>query len=517
MGQIGNYVHAHGANYNSFWLGRKERAGMSVGQAITQANQDAYAHIKKTNANLKAQDLSEFLTHLIYNKGDLTKGNLSIDANQIKALEDQFEQLINEKFPQLQAHLDNLSFSSAVKMGGDFKKVSTTTKEGVEKGTLDRIASDLDLLLNNLKNITKSNSKNKLSKLTELQSKAEALKSQMATLIAKNKNARSVHSRIASTAQGGADNDLLVQYNELIKSIQGPTNEQLGTLAEAYFAFMLQSLSGTTEITTDQLFNQFVTGAKGSGQVLSNIDLGIGAMLQTKMNTSIDSKTGKTKVASGGQMQWQWDQSTGKMQWTGTSQGTVDMSLTFPEDSELANAFGVNKLNASIKNYASTAGFQGGGVHIIRGYPLLSALMLFNTDFVNHYLNLIASHEIDDVNFKIPSSMNETIQKGIAVRALSGARDMGNINNDLLSDAFIVNAREEARVYVYTTKDLIDKLWSNIQTYTELEGMPGGLVSMKWLGGDPDASAAGERIANLLADIHAFKLSMSLKPAVFSS
>jgi hypothetical protein len=90
-------------------------------------------------------------------------------------------------------------------------------------------------------------------------------------------------------------------------------------------------------------------------------------------------------------------------------------------------------LRASVKN---VKGFSN--IRILSDTPLSSAFALFDTNFVNHYLNLIASHP-DGTDGRFTEKYNETIEMGLALRALSGIRDRGNTLGLDLSDCLIVN------------------------------------------------------------------------------
>ena len=81
------------------------------------------------------------------------------------------------------------------------------------------------------------------------------------------------------------------------------------------------------------------------------------------------------------------DGKTIKMQ---ASQNTIDGTIIFPEDNELAQIFGTNKLNMSIKNYKS-----GNLVHILGSANALGLLGLFGIDFANHYLNYLVGNVTD--------------------------------------------------------------------------------------------------------------------------
>ena len=66
-------------------------------------------------------------------------------------------------------------------------------------------------------------------------------------------------------------------------------------------------------------------------------------------------------------------------------------------------------------------------VHIAQGIPLTSLFNLINTDFVNHYLNILALHHKPGSN--LAGSLNfgtEVMEKALILRGFAGARGNGN-------------------------------------------------------------------------------------------
>lgn len=98
-------------------------------------------------------------------------------------------------------------------------------------------------------------------------------------------------------------------------------------------------------------------------------------------------------------------------------------------------AFGIDKLRASVKNVKGLS-----NIHILSEAPLSSAFALFDTNFVNHYLNLIATHP-DGNGGAFADKYNETMAMGLALRALSGVRDRGNTLGVDIADCLIVNVK----------------------------------------------------------------------------
>lgn len=515
-GAIGDYVHYLADNYRRYNLGKDKREGPDLSSSLATAKDNLSSMLAMVSSTVKTEELSRFLTNLIYKKEDFVGEQLSISSAAIQQYEERFKVLVEEKFHTLQANLDDLTLENVGLQGVKASTIDMSRSTGVKKSTVIAAANNIELMLQSLGSVRN------VDNIEAIRQQAKEVQSKLQGLLASVQSDKDVI--ISYEAAGGkdAEGNIFALYNNLIRSMQGPTKEQMGTLAEMYFSYMLMSAAGTVDISLDQLLNDFVTGANRSNNQISrlsrsNIDVDL---LQKRLNVYYD-KNGKARNNT--LAPWSIDFDDGGIatltQGGAGAQGTVDMSLTFKEDSALASEFGVNRLNASIKNYGSVNGFFNfkkgyfEGIHVITGYNVMAALMLFDTDFINHYLNLIASHEDGLLD---TTEVNDALTEGIAVRALSGAKELGNSTNEMLSDVFIVNDRAARQVRVVSTPQLVKRIWSNLKDYVEVIGLPTH-VAMTWQGESPNDGDASIRIANLIANLHQAKLSMSLKPAFWDA
>ena len=59
------------------------------------------------------------------------------------------------------------------------------------------------------------------------------------------------------------------------------------------------------------------------------------------------------------------------------------------------------------------------------------------------------------------------MKKGLIARALGGVEQIKSATGK--SDLFIVNSRADKEVYVYTTDDLLKKIWGDVDKYTNIK------------------------------------------------
>jgi hypothetical protein len=68
--------------------------------------------------------------------------------------------------------------------------------------------------------------------------------------------------------------------------------------------------------------------------------------------------------------------------------------------------------------------------------------------------------------------MSKAIEYGVALRALSGARDMNNSMGLSLSNCLIINDRKSHRVRVFTTDRIMRNIATNLDKHIHTHGMP---------------------------------------------
>lgn len=494
MSGIGDYVHARWSNYQRFGIGRNTKGSSSASAALSAARQNIKTTSNLTQTTLKADALSKFLTGFIYGK---VNGKTVLTPAEIKAQEQYFASLVSSKLPNIAA---GLSLEGGIKPYTKARQINLKNSQGIRESSRKEAEYTISALLYEIQMAMNSPNAN-LAKLTALQSQGQNVLRKLQGLKMSASTDLVSYQAVATT--GEVAKDIFIEYNNLIRAIRQPTQKDYGDLAEQYIAFATASASGVAQEEISKLMAGFVVGGRtaqtaGYRNVSSfiNTDVLIEDLSQSQNNNN----------SSGGA---KWSASTNgytvNLEQKGSrSQQTVDLSIAF--SSEQAKKFGVDSINASIKNTRSGIG----SIKILDGYPLSAAFALFNTDFVNHYLNLIATH-IDGGAGNV-DNYNKMIEYGVALRALSGARDMNNAMGMSLSDCLIINDKKSSSVKVINTKSIMNKLNSkNLHHYIHTSGLPTS-IGQSWVGNSKHSwDNASKRIAHLLATTHQFKLTMTLK------
>ena len=145
----------------------------------------------------------------------------------------------------------------------------------------------------------------------------------------------------------------------------------------------------------------------------------------------------------------------------GESEITTDLVLYKDGvPSYIADAMGdIKSLNISAKNYTDAS-----RVHVLNKTSLYAILAMLNTNFANHYLNLIAMYNSQSQMAGAISSAEKEVKYAIAVRALSGSRNYNFSNNDSsnkIVDCLVINDRSKQRIIVLNIQDLLTKYNAN--------------------------------------------------------
>lgn len=181
------------------------------------------------------------------------------------------------------------------------------------------------------------------------------------------------------------------------------------------------------------------------------------------------------------------------------SQDTVDVSVNLAEyNIDLQKALGIDRLNASIKNYANS-----NQIKLLSGAPLLSILRIGNIKFANHYLNFISRERLGMENSKINFAyFNEVLKNLIAIRGFLGIRDLkqGGSSSTRLNEYLIINDKSKRHVFVYYAPDLVKKISEEAMDLMDIKGLPDKVLP-SWKGVNSEG-----RIEHILAEINAKKI-----------
>lgn len=494
MSGIGDYVHARWSNYQRFGIGRNTKGASSASTALSAARQNIKSTANLTKTTLKTNELSKFLTGFIYGK---VNGKTVLTPTEIKAQEQYFASLVSSKLPNIAA---GLSLEGGINPYTKAKQINLKNSQGIRESSRKEAEYTIAALLYEIQ-MAMNNPNANLTKLTALQTQGQNVLNKLQSL--RMSASTDLVSYQATILTGETAKDIFIEYNNLVKAIRQPTQKDYGDLAEQYIAFATASASGIAQEEVAKLMSGFVVGGR-------TVQTAGYKNISNFINTNVlieDLNQSKTSNNSSSGAKWSTSTNgyTVNLEQKGSrSQQTVDLSIAF--SSEQAKKFGVDSINASIKNARSGIN----SIKILDGYPLSAAFALFNTDFINHYLNLIATH-IDGGSGNV-ENYNKMIEYGVALRALSGARDMNNSMGMSLSDCLIINDKKSSCVRVFNTQSIMNKLNSkNLHNYIHTSGLPSS-IGQAWVGNSKHSwDNASKRIAHLLAATHQFKLTMTLK------
>ena len=175
------------------------------------------------------------------------------------------------------------------------------------------------------------------------------------------------------------------------------------------------------------------------------------------------------------------------------AQDKVDIELTFNEKS----------VGVSAKNVNLQSGFD---IHLLSGASMLSLLASIGSDYANHYLNVVATNG----NYMLSSLINlahESFKVSALLLAFEGYR-----NGAAKANVFIVNDNTTGKVRVYNIADLILAATSTINSYAVTAN--GGPIESIQLKNEWNEEGYPGRITELLASVHAQKISVTLSPSL---
>lgn len=198
------------------------------------------------------------------------------------------------------------------------------------------------------------------------------------------------------------------------------------------------------------------------------------------------------------------------------AQGKVDVELTWNNKITKISAKNVNLGNP----YAQ--------IHILSGSSLMYLIQDMDHDYVNHFLNLQTEHGVlnskDGGYKKVPKNyfgekrklVMQEMKLYLFYKALSG----DNYKRKA-ADLFVINDNSKGEVYVYSIEDIINKIIYNERTLAQIsvtnqEGV--NIMNLPLFKNDRvTGDATGQqRITSVLAQVHATKISASLRPSILA-
>ena len=187
-----------------------------------------------------------------------------------------------------------------------------------------------------------------------------------------------------------------------------------------------------------------------------------------------------------------------------TSYGKVDVNLTWNNKEARISAKNVNLE----KNYAR--------IHIVSGSSLLFLLQDVNADFVNHYLNIYATHHDSNKKGAGLAEHRQEIAKEIKLILFYKALTGDNVGRTS-ANVFVVNDNsvKNGGVRVYNMQDIITKVCkeSDLLSKISIKTTNGkSITKVRFQNNKDEKDETGAvRIAKLLSDVHSKKIKVSFQ------
>ncbi len=512
MGKIGDYIHYHLANYEIYGNNKN---------LIIDVNKDINESISKNHTQMLS----------------LAKQNNGKENSLTNELQDDLELALNVSKEQLYrtaTQLDqdgnNQKILNAIKnhIGAGFDEAISqidwntlnvvSSKEGVVSGAnkmylqSNMKISTIESRINDLVNIINELGNNEITNTEEIQQKMDIIKNSMNNFIAYCKNSL-IEDGWENTIINNIQNknikqqsyktkrifniqskfkELQEQVNNFISfSLQKPAiNLQKGNLFEYFIAYLpLFSLrEGSDEI------NKQLEKIQTAGSIREDVKINPnyfmdGLISNSEQKVSFDN--GCLKISPK------------------KSQGKVDVYLTWQEQ----------ELRISAKNVRLKDNYF---IHILSGSSLLYLIQELDSNFVNHFLNLSAHNQINDLQL-IKKQVIDELKFTLILKALMGGELKGNGRSK--ANLFIVNDNSTGihGIKVYNINDLINIISNEMKENkndekSAIQGITIGnerttfkenffLKNNNLVDGE---NGELKRIQNILAEVHAQKINASL-------
>lgn len=513
MGKIGDYIHYHLKNYEIYGNNKnsiKIDVNKDINQSISSNHTQMLSLAKQNNEekNSLTNELQDDLElALNVSKEQLYRTAMQLDQNGNN------QEILNA----IKNHI-GAGFDEAISQIGWNTLNITSSKEGGINGVSklylqsNMKISTIESRINDLVNIINELGNNETTNIEEIQQKMNIIKNSMNNFIAycksslvgdgwentiinniQNKNIKqqSYKTKRISNIQSKFK-ELQEQVNNFISfSLQKPAiNLQKGNLFEYFIAYLpLFSLrEGSDEINRQLEKIQTAGSTREDVKINPNYFMN-GLISDSEQKTSFDN--GCLKISPK------------------KSQGKVDVYLTWQ-----GQALKISAKNVRLKdNYF---------IHILSGSSLLYLIQELDSNFVNHFLNLSAHDQINNLQ-SIKKQVIDELKFTLILKALMGSELRGNGRSK--ANLFIVNdnSTDIHGIKVYNINDLINIISNEMKKNkndekSAIQGITIGnerttfnenfsLKNNNLIDGE---NGALKRIQNILAEVHAQKINASL-------
>ena len=494
MSAIGDYIHYTARGYNKFGIGQhtvsKDYAIFS--RQKQKIRQQMLAEANKTMSIAEKNRLQEALGKIISTKNNASEQQQIINKIQKELVQSLSQNLKDYQSAVIDFDTGNVSISSEESIALK-KKVTLLGKlKNLDRETYfryDAIKRRIQQIQNLITNDFVASAKSK----EMLQSRLDTLNSMIAELEAQ----RHIYFKSSADLRPYEKVKNLVTYlNNTLSLIGAESTSNLAKGDFLEYAIGLAPLlctQGGVEAINEEVFEELkksVVGTTGRSTVKIDVE-----KFDTNVNWS------QLAIENKG---WQYDANNKVFMTCAPSQEKIDVMLQWEN----------RQVPISAKNVNLSSGFD---IHILSGSSLLYLLQLEDSNFVNHYINVISHHHMDRNNPYLEeidnfSNLFHQAHEAAKITILMYALRGGTYGRDVAKIFVVNNNVSPEKPYIFDTAALVFKASNNIEAYSMITANGRDLNSLRlqnrW------ATTWEDRITRLIQDIHRQKIEAALKPSL---
>ena len=477
MSAIGDYVHYSAAGYKQHGITLRGDADDGASVFNNQRQKIIDSQIKQqafTAAERK--ELEDAITKLMRpsNNDDIQALDELWEA-LIKEFEKEFDNDIAGEISRQTANI-GYSYKGGVRKiqkskGGNIRYSTILRRVGQINNYIQKIsdgASNKEELINDVENIYQLVSELSGETRANLQATGYNIETKKAT------GQTTVRGKMYTWDEAES---VITAINKLAAKSMGAANLQKGTLFEYIIAVAPLVGQGEALQKLQEFISKVVGTSDRSSVTFDSKDFSAAVDLQKVLGTN-----------------YTYDVSDKLYSTTGVHQNKVDVELGFKN-----KTVGVSAKNINLR--------AGHDIHLLSGASMLSILANSGNDYANHYLNVVATHGNNALG-SVLNLAHESFKISALLMAFEGYR------NSLSGKAnvFVINDNTTGKVRVYNIADLIVSATSELNSYTVTAN--GNSVDSIQLRNEWNDDGYPGRITDLLASVHAQKISVALSPNI---
>lgn len=489
--KIGNYIHYHKANYIKYGIGIKNKFNP---QFSYNQYRNRLLKLYQNNKLFSFAKKYERTLNDIYGGIEKTDRTNSISKQRQEELEKAINDVLLNKLNNVASKvmLDQSGhFSTVVNAGGGstissfnytksmVKNHFKNRKGQIKKSTLQNYQKDIQNKIKLLR--AYSDDKNLEKIIAQMGSTFNAIKKYLKSNLPSGKDQKF---SIDDGSLGSILNQVIECYNYDFNLNYYLNN---GLIGEVMGAFAAQFVIGSANNEVDKMIENVVKSLTGTSRSSPSLSISSNSISKKGTNGIFSEKF------TLGWSNWRMNQN--------MTQNKSDISIDFRG----------TPINISYKKYSSNT-VKKHGISTVNGTSLLTYLVDEDTNFINHWLNLVtvADDEKANIGASFLSNKRQEAQNImkliIALKSIRGAQGRtGNAN------IFAVNKGKNI-FKVYTLYDIIQRLTiGNSLNGVEIVGLSEE-YKQNWKGhwGIYSMSQSPKRISELLGKIHQEKISVHL-------